>query len=108
METTSVSDVGMFTALKNGPMSVCVNVQSAFYSYKSGLYNAVCTLVCHHAVVLLGWVGDDLEGNHWLLRNSWGTSWGEFGNFKVKDNGSANSYSCMVGYAPYAVRPKTN
>ena len=108
METTSSHDVGMFTVLKNGPMSICVNVQSAFYSYKTGLYDATCTLVCHHAVVLLGWVGDDIEGNHWLVRNSWGTSWGEMGNFRVKDKGLLNSYSCMVGHASYALRPITN
>ena len=107
METTTSHDTGMFSMLTRGPLSVCVNVQSAFYSYRSGLYNPACTLVCHHAVVLIGWAAN-ATGDYWLVRNSWGTSWGEMGNFRVKDNGIANSFSCMIGHASYALRPTTN
>ena len=54
METTADHDVGMFGLLVNGPLSVCVNVQSSFQSYRSGIYSATCSSGCNHAVLLVG------------------------------------------------------
>jgi cathepsin L len=49
----------------------------------------------NHAVILCGW--DDAKGA-WLLKNSWGTGWGENGFMWIK-------YGCnKVGYgACYAI-----
>ena len=44
-----------------------------------------------HAVVAVGWgTSKDAMGNdlpYWILRNSWGTMWGEAGYFKVRRGG---------------------
>jgi cathepsin B len=36
-----------------------------------------------HAVKILGWGNED-NLDYWLVANSWGTSWGEAGYFKIK------------------------
>jgi C1A family cysteine protease len=39
-----------------------------------------------HAVVIVGWGEDDIHGEtvpYWLVRNSWGTDWGNQGTFKM-------------------------
>ena len=61
-----------------GAVSAGVYVNSAFQWYTSGVFdgckkNAKWT---NHAILLCGW--DDAKGA-WLLKNSWGTGWGEDG-----------------------------
>jgi inhibitor of cysteine peptidase len=57
-----------------GPVWVGVNAGSNFSAYQSGIFSKTDAGECNHAVVLCGW--DDATST-WVLRNSWGTSWGE-------------------------------
>ena len=66
--------------VKFGSVSACVNVTSLFQHYSGGVFNEVPSNYSNpgvnHAIVLVGW--DDSK-KAWLLRNSWGTGWGEKG-----------------------------
>ena len=74
----------------HGPVSAAVCVGTAFQNYSGGIFQTnECTQV-NHAIVLVGW--NDTDG-YWILRNSWGTSWGESGYMRIKYGTSA------VGYA---------
>jgi C1A family cysteine protease len=57
-----------------GPVWVCVTVGSNFNAYKSGVLTKSDAGSVNHAIVLCGW--DDATES-WVLRNSWGTGWGE-------------------------------
>jgi cathepsin L len=61
-----------------GPLSVSVNATNAFKAYVSGVFNEGANSTSNHAVTLIGW--DDTKGA-WLIKNSWGTGWGETGGF---------------------------
>ncbi len=38
-----------------------------------------------HGVSIVGWKYDEETGTkHWIVRNSWGQYWGEFGFFRVE------------------------
>jgi len=67
----------MKSCLKSGPISVAFKVSRSFMAYKSGVYKCDTSMVGLHAVVATGY-GDKPEC-HWILRNSWGTSWGMSG-----------------------------
>lgn len=74
----------------HGPVAAAVCVGTAFQNYSGGIFQTnECTQV-NHAIVLVGW---DDTGGYWILRNSWGTSWGESGYMRIKYGISA------VGYA---------
>ena len=66
---------------KHGPAAVAVHVNEAFKMYSGGVFDDNANGIVNHAVVLVGW--DDLRGA-WLLRNSWGTWWGEDGYMWIK------------------------
>jgi len=60
--------------------------------YRSGVLtddgDCACSQVncIDHAVVLVGY-NDDADPPYWKVRNSWGTSWGEEGYFRVAQQG---------------------
>jgi C1A family cysteine protease len=73
-----------------GPVWVAVTVGSNFNAYKTGVLTKTDAGSVNHAVVLCGW--DDATGS-WVLRNSWGTGWGENqGYMRIKYG------VCSIGY----------
>ena len=64
-----------------GAVAAGVYADSWFMSYTSGVLNRCKRNVkwSNHAIMLCGW--DDSKGDSgaWLLKNSWGTGWGENG-----------------------------
>jgi C1A family cysteine protease len=74
-----------------GAVSAAVFVDSNFQAYTSGVMNSCRrrTNRTNHAIQLCGW--DDAK-QAWLLKNSWGTGWGENGFMWI-------AYNCnLVGY----------
>lgn len=87
-----------------GPVSVAVSVTGDFDSYRSGIYNSGTTGTINHAVNLVGW-DDTVKPAHWIMRNSWGDSWGENGYMRiaygVKKIGYAATYVDAYGPIPH-------
>jgi len=84
----------------NGPISVSID---AFYKslaqYTHGIWSeAKCTENVTHAILLVGY-GDEDGEPYWLLKNSWGTGWGNEGYFKMSRKTTCGIYT-MVTY-PY-------
>jgi C1A family cysteine protease len=80
----------------NGPMSTGMRTFEDFSAYKGGIYNyAWGRETDPHAVILVGY-GVENGTNYWLIRNSWGTKWGENGYFRIIHN-SVNAPEKMVG-----------
>lgn len=74
---------------------------NSFYAYKSGVYNGYASNGNYndvdHAVTIVGW--DDSK-KAWIIRNSWGTSWGIGGYAYVGYN------ACNIGKYIFSVYPK--
>jgi len=76
-----------------GPVTVAIYVGPAFWAYKGGIFNTSEDGTVNHGVVLVGW--DDNQGADgvWILRNSWGTGWGEGGYMRIEYGTSQVGYS---------------
>jgi len=64
-----------------GPVSICL-AADAFQDYTGGIITA-CPGSVNHCVQAAGY-GTDAGVQYWLLRNQWGTSWGEQGYVRVQ------------------------
>jgi len=91
--------------MTNGPIQVAFMVYKSFMSYKSGVYTKHWYELLPeggHAVKIVGWGTED-GTDYWLVANSWGTSWGEDGFFKIKRG--VNECSIEKEGPPYAGMP---
>ena len=61
----------------------------AFQAYKSGIIKRFCGTSLDHAVLAVGY-GTENGSDFWLVKNSWGTSWGEKGYVKIARDMSKN------------------
>ncbi|UMM37944.1 hypothetical protein L5515_009549 [Caenorhabditis briggsae] len=68
----------------NGPVEVSYQVYDDFYHYKSGVYYTdFGDKPSGHAVKIIGW-GTEKKVDYWLVANSWSTTFGENGFFKIR------------------------
>lgn len=70
-----------------GVASVCIAAgNTPFMSYAGGILdNDSCSDEIDHAVAVIGY-GSENEVDYWIVRNSWGTSWGEDGYVRMVRN----------------------
>jgi C1A family cysteine protease len=70
---------------KYGPIAACVKVTPAFQAYKSGIFDEFAEVTAprdiNHAITIVGW---DDKREAYLIKNSWGTQWGNKGYVWVK------------------------
>jgi len=87
--------------MKYGPLSVTVYANSTFSAYKGGIFNNCATGSENHMVNLEGWNDD---GQYWIMRNSWGNTWGDNGYMNIRFTGASGAKCNAIGKtAAYAV-----
>ena len=87
----------------NGPYSIAIDAShESFQLYTYGIYDepACSSSSLDHCVGLIGY-GTEGSTDYWLVRNSWGTSWGEEGYVRI-----ARNQNNKCGVASEAVTPK--
>lgn len=74
-----------------GVLDAAVMVDTGFEYYTGGIYSnwkKTCPqgayTTTNHAISLVGWGNDPTYGDYWILRNSWGSSWGESGYMRIQ------------------------
>jgi C1A family cysteine protease len=65
----------------HGPLITCMSVYADFQSYRSGVYHHVTgPLEGGHCICCVGY---NDASRYWICKNSWNTSWGEQGFFRI-------------------------
>ncbi|MCK4664139.1 MAG: choice-of-anchor J domain-containing protein [Bacteroidales bacterium] len=99
------------TAIKNaiynyGVVDAAVDVTTDFQNYSDGIFSDASTTcpddeytTTNHAISLVGWGHDPTEGLYWILRNSYGSTWGESGYMRIQWESAR--VACAVSYMEY-------
>ncbi|GAY32350.1 hypothetical protein CUMW_288050, partial [Citrus unshiu] len=88
-EVPSGDEQALLKAVSMQPVSIAIAAYSTeFQSYKEGIFNGVCGTQLDHAVTIVGFGTTEDGANYWLIKNSWGNTWGDAGYMKiVRDEG---------------------
>jgi len=97
------SSVPSVDAIKNaiytyGGVGAAVYVDSYWQAYTSGCFNGTASGSCNHAIQLVGWDDSKCTGGAWLLKNSWGTGWGEAGFMWIQYGSQKAGYAANYSY----------
>ena len=74
-----------------GPVSVAVDA-TTFQSYRSGVVTSCINRQLNHGVLAVGF-DDSHVPPYWIIKNSWGTSWGEQGYMRLVKG----AHQCLLG-----------
>ncbi|KAL7026301.1 hypothetical protein ACKWTF_013839 [Chironomus riparius] len=87
-----------------GPIVVAFHATFYFQLYSSGIfYDQTCDnrcVVANHAIVIVGYGTDSTTNtDYWIIKNSWGTSWGEGGyGYIARNKGNQCNIACWAMY----------
>jgi C1A family cysteine protease len=85
-----------------GPIAAAIDANTNLQNYKKGVYDdATCTQQVNHAITVVGYGRDLTTGkDYWLVKNSWGTTWGEQGYVRMVRNKGNQCAIGSYGYYP--------
>merc|ERR1712046_17059 len=84
------------SALQTGPVSVAVEAdQSSFQRYSSGVLSSGCGTSLDHGVLAAGL---NTGSGSYLVKNSWGSSWGDAGYLKISTSGNVCGIHSQPSY----------
>ncbi|XP_031131291.1 ervatamin-B-like [Ipomoea triloba] len=105
-EVVEASESALLAAVANQPVSVGITLDGQLfqsYSSNTGIFagyndSGDCGSGQSHAVTIIGYGTSDDGRDYWLVKNSWGTDWGENGYMKMARGISADGV-CGINLA---------
>ncbi|XP_048494090.1 ervatamin-B isoform X3 [Beta vulgaris subsp. vulgaris] len=83
-------------AVARNPVSVAIDAGGyEFQLYDSGIFNGNCGTSLNHGVTVIGY-GEKKGIKYWIVKNSWGTAWGEDGYIRMNRDSSEESGLCGI------------
>ena len=83
---------------ETGPLAIALNADP-LQTYSSGILDLTSTKCpssgINHAVTLVGY-GASSSTNYWIVKNSWGRSWGESGYFRIRRGNGTCGVNCYI------------
>ncbi|XP_039170125.1 senescence-specific cysteine protease SAG12-like [Eucalyptus grandis] len=91
------NEKALLQAVANQPVSVAIEGGGFdFQFYSTGVFTGSCGTDIDHAVTAVGYGKTSGSGGtkYWLMKNSWGTGWGEKGYMRIQKDVSSKAGLC--------------
>ncbi|KAG8365531.1 hypothetical protein BUALT_Bualt18G0114800 [Buddleja alternifolia] len=91
------SESALMKAVANQPVSVAIDASgNDFQFYSSGVFMGECGTELDHGVTAVGYDKTSDGTKYWLVKNSWGSSWGENGYIRMQRGIDAAEGLCGI------------
>ena len=101
-DVKSNDQVSLKAAVAQQPVAIAIEADTRYFqSYSGGvLTSSSCGTNLDHGVLIVGY-GTENGQDYWLVKNSWGTSWGDKGYVKIARSSSTNDAGiCGIAMQP--------
>ncbi|XP_020087908.1 fruit bromelain-like [Ananas comosus] len=89
------SESKLMNAVSQQPVAAAVEADKKFQLYTGGIYKGPCGVMINHAITVIGYGADNSTGDkYWIIKNSWGTNWGENGFMRLEKDVASKSGLC--------------
>ena len=102
VDVTPNNQAHLKEAVAKGPVSIAIEADTkTFQLYTGGVItSSACGTNLDHGVLIVGY-GEESNTKYWLVKNSWGPSWGENGYVKIERSDNTNDPGiCGVAMQP--------
>jgi KDEL-tailed cysteine endopeptidase len=95
----AINEKDLLQHVARQPISIGIDGSDrAFNLYSSGVFNGECGKIINHAVTVVGY-GTTVDGiDYWLVKNSWGGSWGESGYMRIQRDLGLCGFATLASY----------
>ncbi|XP_042497213.1 cysteine proteinase COT44-like [Macadamia integrifolia] len=77
----------LMRAVSHQPVSVAIEAGGLeFQFYTKGVFNGFCGTDLDHGVAIIGYGKTEKGIEYWIVKNSWGSDWGENGYIRIRSN----------------------
>ncbi|KAL0391936.1 UNVERIFIED_CONTAM: Cysteine proteinase RD21A [Sesamum radiatum] len=96
-------------AVATQPVSVGIcGSEASFQLYSGGIFTGPCSASLDHAVLIVGYDSKDGK-DYWIIKNSWGRSWGMDGYMHMQRNTGNGEGLCGINMlASYPIKTSPN
>ncbi|KAK8629346.1 hypothetical protein V6N13_078189 [Hibiscus sabdariffa] len=95
------NEEALLKAASQQPVSVALDCSGhGFQFYSGGVYGGPCRTSLNHAVTVVGYGTSEDGIKYWLVKNSWGKSWGENGYMRIKRDVHSKKGLCGIAKKP--------
>jgi KDEL-tailed cysteine endopeptidase len=94
--------VSLKAAVAQQPVAIAIEADTRYFqSYSSGILTSTsCGTSLDHGVLIVGY-GEENGQKYWLVKNSWGITWGDVGYVKIARSESTNDAGiCGIAMDP--------
>ena len=102
VDVTPENEMALKDAVHKQPVSVAIQADSSVFQLYTGgvLTSDKCGTNLNHGVLIVGY-GEENGTPYWLVKNSWGTEWGDEGYIKIlRTEDTKSSGICGIAMQP--------